>query len=103
MSQATLNGLLSDDGGLTCNVWFEWGTSTDYGNTTPIQGGFTSGMMFSALITGLAPGVVYHFRAVAQNAIGIAYGNDQAFATLVEPGIPVMIDDAALLGFLEVQ
>lgn len=102
MAQATLNGQLVDDGGLVCNVRFEWGTTTGYGQETPWQGGFTSGMTFSATIYNLGEGVLYHFRAVARNSRGISYGNDMAFVTLIAPGIPVMIDDAALVRFLEV-
>ena len=102
MAQATLNGQLVDDGGIVCDVKFDWGTTIDYGFETPWQGGFTSGMLFSATIYGLAEGVLYHFRAVARNSIGIAYGQDMSFATLVALGIPVLIDDAALLRFLEV-
>jgi len=103
MAQAILNGQLVDDGGAPpCDVWFEWGTDTSYGMVTPRQGGFTSGALFSATITGLAEGMVYHFRAVASNRQGISYGNDMAFATLAPQGIAVLIDDAALLRFLEV-
>lgn len=102
MAQATLNGQLVDDGGLTCDVRFDWGTTTAYGRETPWQGGFTSGMLFNATIYNLGEGVLYHFRAVARNSRGIVYGNDMSFVTLVAPGIPVLIDDAALLRFLEV-
>jgi len=102
MAQATLNGQVVDDGGLTCDVRFEWGASAQYGLKTPWQGGFTSGMMFSATIYNLASGLLYHFRAVARNSKGISYGQDMSFVTLVEPGIPVLLDDAALLRFLEV-
>lgn len=102
MAQATLNGQLVDDGGSLCDVWFEWGTDTSYGMVTPLQGGLASGALFSATITGLAEGMVYHFRAVVANRQGISYGNDMAFATLAAQGIAVLIDDAALVRFLEV-
>lgn len=101
MAQATLNGQLVDDGGLMCDVRFEWGTTTGYGFETPWQGGFTSGMTFSATIHGLGEGILYHFRSVARNSQGISYGNDQSFVTLVSLGIPVMLDDAALYQLLE--
>jgi len=102
MAQATLNGQVVEDGGLVCDVRFDWGTSREYGFETPWQGGFTSGMTFAATIIGLAEGLLYHFRSVARNSRGISYGNDMAFSTLPPQGIPVMIDDAALLQFLEV-
>lgn len=101
MAQATLNGQLVDDGGLVCAVWFEWGTTTDYGFETPQQGGFTSGMTFNATLTGLARGVPYHYRAVARNANGTVYGNDVSFATPVDSTIPVLMDDYGLATLLE--
>ncbi len=103
MAQATLNGQVVNDGGLVCDVRFEWGTTTQYGQTTPWQvTGFTTGSTFSATIYNLGEGVLYHFRAVARNSAGIIYGNDISFATLVSSAIPVIMDDAALLRFLEV-
>jgi hypothetical protein len=100
MAQAKLNGQLIDDGGAPCDVRFEWGTTRDYGNVTPWQGGFTSGMTFFATIYGLAEGVPYHFRAVAQNSYGTTYGNDVVFSTPVGSTIPVLLDDAALVSIL---
>lgn len=102
MAQATLNGQLMDDGGLVCDVRFEWGTTRDYGFETPWVGGYTFGMTFSYTIYNLAEGVPYHFRAVAKNRNGVSYGNDMIIHTLVERGIPVLMDDAALLKLLEV-
>jgi hypothetical protein len=102
MSQATLNGQLTDDAGLICAVRFEWGATRDYGFETPWVGGYTSGMTFSYTLYNLAEGVPYHYRAVARNRNGVSYGNDMVFHTLVERGIPVLIDDAALAQLLEV-
>jgi len=102
MSQATLNGQVVEDGGQPCQVHFEWGTSTAYGFDTPWVGGHVSGDTFDATIQGLAEGVLYHFRAVARNNIGIAYGNDMTFAIPVGSTIPVMMDDAGLVQLLEV-
>jgi len=102
MAQATLNGQLIQDTGEICTVHFEWGTSTDYGFETPPQGGITAGMTFSATISNLAEGVLYHFRAVAINSLAIAYGNDMAFAIPVGSTIPVLLDDAGLAQLLEV-
>jgi hypothetical protein len=102
MAQATLNGQLIADAGLVCDVRFEWGTTTDYGFETPWIGGYTAGMTFSYTIYNLAEGVPYHFRAVARNVNGTSYGNDMTIHTLVNWGIPVLIDDAALVQLLEV-
>lgn len=66
--QATLNATLTDDGGAPCNCCFEWGTTTAYGNVTPIQL-VSIGQSFSAIIVNLIPSTMYHFRAVASNGI----------------------------------
>ncbi len=81
MSQATLNGQLVDDGGLTCEVRFQWGASASYGMETPWQGGFTSGDTFSATIYNLGEGRLYHFRAQARNSRGLSNGQDMVFVT----------------------
>jgi hypothetical protein len=102
MSQATLNGQLVDDGGYPCDVRFEWGITTRYGNETPWQHNLTSGQTFSATIYNLAEGVLYHFRSVAKNNVQITYGNDMVFALPTGSTIPVMLDDAVLYQMLEV-
>jgi len=42
---------------------------------------------FASNITGLTPGTIYHVRAYAINAAGIAYGVDVAFTTIGLPSI----------------
>jgi hypothetical protein len=102
VSQATLNGQIVDDGGLVCSAYFEWGSTTDYGFKTPSTGGLITGSTFAATIYNLTEGVLYHFRAVAKNSIGISYGNDMVFALPTGSTIPVMLDDAGLAQLLEV-
>ena len=46
-----------------------------------------SALVYGSTLTGLSPGTVYHFRAVAINAGGIAYGLDQTFTTLPQPRV----------------
>lgn len=79
---ANLNGTLDDDGGEACECGFEWGETTAYGNTTPPQSKVT-GQTFSQGISGLTPGMTYHFRTFATNAAGTNYGADRAFTTTV--------------------
>lgn len=81
---ATLNGTLDNDGGEACDCGFEWGETIAYGNTTPTQSR-TTGQTFSQAITGLSPGVTYHFRAIATNSAGTSYGSDETFTTLTDP------------------
>ena len=96
MSQATLNGYLENDGGLSCEVSFEWGASIDYGMTTPWQS-VVIFSYFSAIISNLGASHSYHFRAVARNALGISYGQDSTFTTLGEVGMITFVDDGDLI------
>jgi subtilisin-like proprotein convertase family protein len=77
-SSAGLNGMATPNG-LPTTVWFEWGTNTSYGNSTPlglIGNGF--GVVYTnSAISGLTANVAYHFRMVAANAVGTNYGFDQ--------------------------
>lgn len=78
-TSATLNGYVSANGAPT-SVWFEWGTSTGYGNTTPATPvGADMYDSVSAQISGLTSGTRYHFRMVAENAAGRTYGSDKSF------------------------
>ncbi len=68
--------------GVSTAVWFEWGETTSYGQTTPSQG--ISGVGWQAIqqsINGLQLGTLYHFRIVANSAGGTVYGLDQTFTT----------------------
>ena len=78
---ATLNGTVGADGSST--AYFQYGTSTAYGASTTTQtvAPFNSSSPLAAAIDGLAPGTTYHFRLVAENSGGVAYGDDQAFTT----------------------
>jgi len=81
-SSATLNGSL-DPHGVTTTVYFQYGTTTSYGHTTPMQS--QTGNTFrniSANISGLSTHTTYHFRIVATNSGGTRYGSDRTFTTL---------------------
>jgi len=86
---ATLQGSASNPDVLGGTVFFQWGTSTAYGSQTPAQSlaPVSSAQQFPAMLANLTPGVVYHFRAVAINAEGTAFGADQTF-TAVKPTVP---------------
>ena len=88
---ATLNGTLTYDGGEATDCNFEWGITTNYGNTTAAQSKSINGagsQAFSQALSDLLPNTLYHFRAKAENQAGIAYGDDASFTTksLVEGG-----------------
>ena len=65
-NMATLNGMANPLGTSTTG-FFEYGTTTSYGFTTPSLGlgAGESNVPFSRLVTGLAGGQTYHFRASA--------------------------------------
>jgi YD repeat-containing protein len=83
---ATLNGSSNSEGTAT-TVNFQYGTTTNYGNTTSGQsvGSGTSNVSFITAITGLTPQTIYHYRAVANNLGGTGSGADKTFTTLAQP------------------
>src|SRR3989344_6593969 len=79
--QATLNGYFGAPYlNASANVWFQWGTTTSYGNNTNQQSLYNSGSC-SQNITGLLQNTTYHFRAVAQSNNATVYGSDTTFYT----------------------
>jgi hypothetical protein len=91
-TSATLNGSFSGNGEPT-TYHFEWGTSTSYGNSTPVSGpsSATGTVSASADLSGLdvyrEDSPPYHYRLVATNAVGTTYGPDMTFHTL-PPELP---------------
>ncbi len=79
---ATLNGV-ANPGGANAKAWFEWGTTTNYGNVTPLRalGSGTSNTNFSQFLTGLNGSTTYHFRAAASNSFAVVFGTNQSFTT----------------------
>lgn len=78
---ATINGVLTNDGGEACDCWFEYAEVGGTIYTTAVQGGKTTGALFSAALTGLTPDTRYHFRAIARNSTGTSYGANMYFVT----------------------
>ena len=87
-TSATLRGTVNPNGEQT-NYAFDWGTSTSYGQQTPATsaGSGTSAKDVSSALSGLSPGVTYHFRVTATNASGTAVGSDQTFTTHPAPNV----------------
>jgi hypothetical protein len=85
---ATLNGAVNPKGSPTA-AWFQWGTTNDYGNLTPVtdMGSGTNALALSVPLAGLTPGVVYQFRVAATNSYGTVYGSGQAFTALALPQV----------------
>ena len=78
---ATLNGTVNP-GGTATTAWFEWGLypANNTNTTAPVAvGGGASSVAVSNNLTGLTPGVIYHYRVMASNALGVARGSDSMF------------------------
>ncbi len=84
-SEAKL-GALVNPGGIQTSYRFEYGPTSAYGSSTPFpEGSVGEGLESHAVwasASGLAPGSTYHYRVVASNELGTAYGPDQTFTTL---------------------
>jgi serine protease len=88
---ATLNGVVSDDGGEACEYRFQYGTSPSvYGTNTTWTGNKTTGQSFSESISSLSKGTKYYFRAQARNSAGTGSGSEQTFLT--KPDAPSSFD-----------
>jgi phosphodiesterase/alkaline phosphatase D-like protein len=80
-------------GGLDTHYYFEWGTGTSYGHSTPVPPGTDAGSGTSTVaadtrVEGLVPNTLYHYRLVVRNEeYGTTYGQDRTFTT---PGPPVV-------------
>ena len=94
---AMLHGFVYPHGSTT-NVYFQYGTTTNYGSTTASQtkAGNTYGTV-SSNISGVTASTTYHFRIVATNSAGTRYGSDNAFTTLSATGPPIVITNQATM------
>ena len=89
---ATLNGSFDIDalGGETF-YYFQIGQTTSYGTNTATPPGESAGSVPShptvSSTVELSPGTTYHYRIVATNDLGTAFGGDQEFTTFQPPSI----------------
>jgi hypothetical protein len=86
VSSATLNGSVDPNGRAT-TWYFQYGTSTSYGSTTPAKsaGSGTTAGSVSAAVAGLRSGRIYHYRLVATSDAGTSRGADRTFSTAGPP------------------
>ena len=90
---ATLTGSLKPNG-LDAHYFFEWGTTTGYGNTSPAPPGVDAGsekapVTAEAALSGLTPNTAYHYRLVTENELGTTLGEDKKFSTSGPPRITI--------------
>jgi hypothetical protein len=94
-TSATLHATINPEGPEATECQFEYGTDTEYGETTvgsELTGGTFEDQQISTPITGLSPGTTYHFRVSCENAAKeTATGADQTFTTLP----PISIDQTS--------
>ena len=77
-TNALLNGQ-AHTVGLPTQYWFEWGTTTNYGNVTaPSSSAAGGGIVgFSRFVGALPADTTHHFRAVVSNRLGVVFGTNQ--------------------------
>ncbi|MBA7620758.1 hypothetical protein ES703_28113 [subsurface metagenome] len=80
-NKGVLVGYLTDDGALACDVRFQWGRTTAYGNDTAWQTGKVTGNTITQEIGGLLENTLYHFRVQGRNTGGTVSGSDMTFVT----------------------
>jgi len=87
-NSARLNGTVNPNGQAAI-LWFEWGSTTNYGNATPSTnaGSGTVPVPLSQWLTNLTPSVTYHYRAVGSNSAGLEWGQDTTFNLYLAPSI----------------
>lgn len=91
LNSATLNGSVNANF-LSTTTTFEWGTTSQYGNTitaaqSPVTG--NTAVTVSAELSGLTEETTYHYRIKAENSLGITYSGDKTFTTAGKSPIPV--------------
>ena len=85
--------------GVSTTVYFEYGTTSAYGQRSVERSLDEVGSdEMSAIVGGLTPNTTYHFRVVASNSFGTSYGADQTFSTSPEP--VVQTEAAAAVGYI---
>jgi peptidoglycan/xylan/chitin deacetylase (PgdA/CDA1 family) len=92
---ATLNGILTDDGGEACQYRFRYKEEKGDYIYTSWTGSVTSGQSFSETISDLAHSKTYYFNAQARNSAGESeWGNQQIFGKPKE--FMITFDDGPL-------
>jgi trimeric autotransporter adhesin len=86
VSNATLSGSVTGQFQTTA-AWFDWGLTTNYGQTTILTNIGNTGnyITVSNTLTGLSPATIYHYRLHATNSEAAALGADNTFTTMVPP------------------
>lgn len=76
--------------GNTATFFFDYGTTTSYGQTvtaTPASSSGNAAIAIKATLTGLQPGVTYHYRLKSSFSGAYVYGSDKTFSTSSPGGV----------------
>ncbi|HXC37193.1 MAG TPA: hypothetical protein VNV43_15055 [Candidatus Acidoferrales bacterium] len=87
-TNATLNGVVSVNG-FNCTNYFEYGTSTNYGEQTVsviVSATNEAPVAVTNLTSGLSSDTAYHFRLVATSSVGTITSQDMTVETLTPSG-----------------
>ena len=88
-SSAVFNGTVNAAGGAT--VFFEYGLTNAYGTTvaaTPATVTGTTATSVSSTVSGLTPGLTYHYRVVADAPGGTVHGDGMTFTPSNPSSVP---------------
>ena len=90
-TEEKLNGTVNPNGPHT-HYYFQYGETTSYGTQTGEgdAGNGRNNVHETTTITGLQPGMTYHYRLVATSWAGTEYGKDETF---MMPSAPVALFD----------
>jgi hypothetical protein len=98
-ARAILRGTVNPNGGTT-TYYFQWGLTNGYSVTSAARpaGRGIKPVAVEAVVSGLTPGTVYHFRLVAASRFGSTIGADRAFKTSGHPPATVNTGPATEVG-----
>jgi len=82
-------GTLTDTGGSTpCNIWFDYGITSSYGNTVSLSPMYATGAFSGTATANIQPGTIYHWRSDASNSVGSANPPGSDSTVLTKPSGP---------------
>lgn len=107
LNSTLLNGNVTDEGSASVSrQGFVWGNESvaDPANSSPETSGYDTVLdegtlgtgAYSELISSLSENTTYYYRAFAESADGIAYGNEQSFTTLRHPTVSSPTADSSI-------
>src|ERR1019366_3722675 len=101
-TNTVLNAIVNPNGADT-EVYFQWGATTNYGNstaTTTLTASLNTAQAVAIAIGGLRPGSTNHFRAIGVNSAGTTFGSDVSVITppLPPPVITLVSNRAVVIG-----